>query len=160
MCMPVFPAVKQNLTSLSCFSLWFVVRLKYRWGEEGIIFLYTCPPPRPQQNRKETKHNTNNSLCARRFLPQSNYWALVCPAYPALFSLKRMAPFPTHRGTDATHHLDHSTGFPFQLTTSDIHQQLDLDGWGPSPWIQPPMDLYKLTTLCHYLHILLGYLYT
>lgn len=22
------------------------------------------------------------------------------------------------------------------------------------------MDLYKLTTLCHYLHILLGYLYT
>lgn len=31
---------------------------------------------------------------------------------------------------------------------------------GTSSLDQPPMDLYKLTTLCHYLHILLGYLYT
>ena len=129
-------------------------------GEGGIYMPVHLPPapPTTKQIRNKTKYK-QFSVC-QKILPQSNYWALVCPSYPPLSSLKHTAPFPTHRGTDVTRHLDHSTGFPFQLTASDIHQQLDLEGWGPPPWIQPPVDLYKLTTLCHYLHILLGYLYT
>lgn len=86
-------------------------------------------------------------LCVPEDSPQSNYWALVCVPpilhFP-LWSTRTLSPH-TEAQTDTPFGSQHRIPFNHYLrhpsTVGSWRMRIS------PPWIQPPMDLYKLTTL-------------
>ena len=87
--------------------------------------VYLSPPWLPKKKKKKPeKQNTNNSLCARAFLSQSNYWTPVCPSYPLLSSVKTWYPPHTQK-----HVCDIPFGLMGQDSPSNSLPQTSINGW-------------------------------